>query len=454
MAIIERAGNVQREIDHRMNVNVVDQSGRSGGMGQVDGMNEIHDKGLMPMPLQNGEIDANETRGFEVQQSGKKSNLEKGNNCGEITVATPDHSDAPIPAINVHLRQHQSHVQIDRVNSTAPPEQWDQNPARPAEENVFKQLTGKFYSIMDGACNDSYFSPPSASSTTVVVSSLPGTIQSVGEFVTRALLPVNPWTDPIKVEAETETLCETLTGTMSGLTDEQRLTNWWDTSTQINNANQKSNQASQQPIQNVSTFPDLLKNQGTNQQNGERKTINPDLLKTPRSLNQGHQSSYNHNSSTANRARSNHIDPEWLNSMPNAADQGQVKSGGQGQVRSDGRGNVRRADQNQIRAENKNNQSESMKRQSDPSMKSHVRASLTKLKNGLFTQFGKKSVIDEDWVPSVSTSKNKNNLTASKGNFKGQLSESKNKNISTPSESNSKGQLFVFSRGKSKLFAV
>ena len=95
-----------------------------------------------------------------------------------------------------------------------------------------------------------------------------------------------------------------------------------------------------------------------------------------------------------------------------------------------------------------------MKRQSDPSMKSHVRASLTKLKNGLFTQFGKKSVIDEDWVPSVSTSKNKNNSTASKGNFKGQLSKSKNKNISTPSESNSKGQLFVFSRGKSKLFAV
>ncbi len=438
-AIIERAGNVQREIDHRMHVNVVDQSGRSGGMGRVDGINEIQDKSLMKMPPQNDEIDANRSISLEEQQREEHANLEKGNNCGEITVATPHHSDAPIPSINVHLRQHQSHVHNDLTDSTAPLRQREQTPARPAEENVFKQFTGKFYSIMDGACNDSYFSPPSASSTAVVGSSLPRTIQSVGELVTGALFPVNPWTDPIKIEAETETLCETLTGTMSGLTDEQRLTNWWDTTTQIKNANQTSNhqtsnQASHLPIQNVSTFPDLLKNQGMTQRNGEQKASNPNLLKSPRSLNQGHQSSYNLKSSTANRARSNHIDPEWLTSMPNAADQGQVKSGGQGQVRSDGRGKVRRADQGQIRAENKENQSKSLIYQSDPSLKSYVTASLTKLKSGLFTQFGKKSVIDEDRLPSISTSKNKNN--------------------STPSKGNSKGQLFVFSRGKSKLFVV
>ena len=51
-----------------MNVNVVDQSGRSGGMGQVDGINEIRDKGLMPMPSQNGEIDANRSSSLEEQQ--------------------------------------------------------------------------------------------------------------------------------------------------------------------------------------------------------------------------------------------------------------------------------------------------------------------------------------------------------------------------------------------------
>ena len=420
--IRSHAGNVQREIDHRMNVNVVDQSGRSGGMGRVDRINKIHDKCLPP---QYYEIDVNRSRGSKEQQREENANLEKGNNCGEITVATPDHSDAPVPAINVHLQRHQSHVQIDQAKSTAPTQQREQTPERPAEENVFKQLTGKFYSIMDGACNDSYYSPPIASSTAVGVFS--PKIQPVGEFVTGALFPTNPWTVPIRTEAETDTLCETLTGAMSGLTDE---TNLGDTTTRRNNANQTPTQASKQPIQNVSTFPDLLSNHGTNHRNGERHAINPNLLKSPRPLNQGHQTSYNHNSSTANRAISHHHDPEWWTGMPKAADQGQVKSGGQGEVRWE----VRTADQFQARAVGEENRSKSIKHQSKPSVKSPVTASLTKLKSGLFTQFGKKPVIDEDWCTSVSTSENKHN--------------------STPSRSNSKGQLFAFSRGKSTLFAV
>ena len=457
--IIERAGIAQRVIDHRMNVNVVDQSDRSGSgvMGWVDGINEVHDKGLMPMPPQNGEIDANRSRGSEKQKRGENTNLEKGNNCGEITVATPDHSKAPFPAINMHFQRHQSQAQIDQVNSTTPPRQPEQTPQRPTEGNVFNQLTGKFYSIMDGACNDSYFSPPSASSIAVGGGSSLSwinhpKIHSVGEFVTGALFPVNPSTVPIRTEVETDTLCETLTGTMSGLTDEQQLTNWLGTTTRRNNANQTLIQANKQPIQNDSIFPDLLPNKGTNQGTGERNANNPNMLKSPQSLNQGHQSSYNHNSSTANGARSHHYDPEWSTGMPKAADQGHVKAGGEGQVRSGGRGTVRTADQCQARAVGKDNRSKSMKHQINPSVKSPVAATLTKLKSGLSTKFGKKTVIDEDWCSSVSASKNKIKPISSKINSKGQLFTSKNKNNSTPSRGNSKGQLFVFSRGKSKLF--
>ena len=202
-----------------MNVNNVDQSGRSGGIRQADGINEIHGKGLMPMPLQNGEIDANRSRGSEEQQRGENANLEKGNNCGGITVATPDHSKAPVPAINVHHRQHQSHVQNSRTDSTPtcstpsdstpPPQLRKQTPPRPPQESLLIQFMGKMCCsplLNEESCLSATFSN---SITDGGNSRVTGTLFSV----------IN---DPLALtEMESKTLCETLSGTMSGLTDDK-----------------------------------------------------------------------------------------------------------------------------------------------------------------------------------------------------------------------------------------
>ena len=455
-----------------MNVNVVDKSGRSGGMGQVDGINELRDKGLMPMPSQNGEIDANRSSSLEEQQREENANLEKGNNCGGITVATPDHSDAPVPAINVHLRQHQSHVHNDLTDFTLSPQQREQTP-RPPQENFVMQFVGKICCIP--------LDEESCLSATFANSSMDGG----SSRVTGTLFSVI--TDSLALtDMESVTLCDTLTGTISGMTDDKRLAIWLNSKHKNhsgkNNANQTSNQASMQPIQNVSispgnlglgrsdglseihnnTYLSHLPNQGTNQRNGERNASSPNQLKTHQLLNQGHRSPFNHNSSTASQSMkpSNRVtsQPRALiqaknqrNSVrneitsiihgPSTTSQSmkhanrvtsQVKVGGRGQVRSDVRGKVRTLDQDQIRAENKENRAKSTKHQSNPPVKSPVTASLTKLKSGLFTHYGKKSAIKESDGGRTLTAKNKNN--------------------STPSRSDSKGRLLVLSSARRKLF--
>ena len=264
-----------------------------------------------------------------------------------------------------------------------------------------------------------------------------------------------------------------------------------------NNANQALNQPSNQQFQNGSISSDLLglgrsdglsethnntylshlPNQGTNQRNGERNASNPNQLKTPWSLNQGHQSPFNQHSLTASQSmkHSNRVTSQvrTLNqvknqrkekqnentSIPSTAPQSfnqgqqnpishgqsttsqsmehanrvtsQVKAGGRGQVRSDGRVKVRTADQDQIRSENKETWSKSTKHQSNPPVKSPVTASLKKLKSGLFTQFGKKSAIPESYGRRKMTAKKNDN--------------------STPSKSDSKGRLLVFSSARGKL---
>jgi len=455
-----------------MNVNVVDQSGRSGGMGQVDGINEIRDKGLMPMPSQNGEIDANRSSSLEEQQREENSILVKGNNCGGITVATPDHSDAPVPAINVHLRQHQSHVHNDLTDFTLPPQQREQTPPRPPQENFVMQFVGKI------CCSP--LDEESCLSATYANSSMDGGRRRV----TSTLFSVI--NDSLALsDMESVTLCDTLTGTMSGMTDDKRLAIWLNSKhknhSRRNNANQTSNQASKQPIQNVSISPDNiglvrsdrpseihnntylshLPNQGTNQWNGERNASSPNQLKTHQLLNQGHRSPFNHNSSTASQSMkpSNRVtsQPRALIQAKNQRNRvrneitsiihgpsttsqsmkhanrvtSQVKVGGRGQVRSGVRGKVRTLDQDQIRAENKLNRAKSTKHQSNPPVKSPLTASLTKLKSGLFTHYGKKSAIKESDGGRTLTAKNKNN--------------------STPSRSDSKGRLLVLSSARRKL---
>ncbi len=457
-------------------------------MGQVDGINEIRDKGLMPMPSQNGEIDANRSSSLEEQQREENANLEKGNNCGVITVATPDHSDAPVPAINVHLRQHQSHVHNDLTDFTLPPQQREQTPPRPPQENFVMQFVGKI------CCS------PLDEESCLLATFANSSMDGGSSRVTSTLFSVI--TDSLALtDMESVTLCDTLTGTMSGMTDDKRLAIWLNSKhknhSRRNNANQTSNQASKQPIQNVSISPDNLglgrsdrlseihnntylshlPNQGTNQRNVEQNASSPNQLKTHQLLNQGHRSPFNHNSSTASQSMkpSNRVtsQPRALNqaknqrnrvrnentSIPSTAPQplnqgqqnpiihgpsttsqsmkhsnrgtSQVKAGGRGQVRSDVRGKVRTSDQDQLRAENKKKQSKSTKHQSDPPVKSPVTASLTKLKSGLFTHFGKKSAIHDSDGGGKSTAKIKNN--------------------STPCRSDSKGRLFVFSSTSDKL---
>jgi hypothetical protein len=484
-AIIERAGNVQREIDHRMNVNFVDQSGRSGGLGRVDRRNEVHDEGLLPMPPLNGEIDANVSRRLEEEQRKENVNLEKGSTYGEsgdITVSTRNHSDAPLPYFNAHLRRHQSHAQIDQV--ILPSQQQEQSSARPLWDNFFGQLERMVLcSHLDG------LGATFATSTTDDRSS----------HVTGILFSAN--NDVLALtEMESETLCETLTGTMSGLTDEQRLTNWLKTSalntttqlpriqenhTKRNNANQTPNQASNQPTQNVPISPDLfglgrsyrlieahnnrnlshLTNQATYQRKGEQNASNTNHLMTPRSLNQGDRSLFNHNSLTAsqskirakrvtskagalNQAKNQrngvrNANTSILSTASQSLNQGQqhsiihgpsttsqsmnhanrvmsqVKAGGEDQVRSGGQGKVPAAHQGQARAVSKENISNSMKHPSNPPVKSPVIASLTKLKNGLFTKIGKKFAIEESDGGRKLKAKNKNNSTPSISNPEG-----------------------------------
>ena len=458
-------------------------------MGRVDGINEVHDKGLMPTLPQKREFDANRSIIFEEQQREGNANLEKGNNCGEITVATPDHSDAPFPAIKMHLQQHQSQVQNDPTDSTPPPQPREQTPPRPPQENVFMQLVGKI--CCSPLHEESGLSATFATSITDGGSSVvTGTLFSV---INGSLT---------FTEMESETLCETLTGTMSGLTDDKRLTILLNSkhknhTGRRNNPNQTSIQANKQLIQNVSISLDLiglgrsdglsathnntylshLPTQSTNPRNGERNASSPTRPKTPRSFNQGRRCPFNHESSTASQSmkRSNRDtskaralnqaknQPNGVRnenfSIPSTAPQllkqgqqnpnihvplttsqsmkhgnqvtGQVKAGSRGQVISDSWGKVRTSDQDQLRAENKKNQSKSTKHQSNPPVKSPVTASLTKLKSVLFTHFGKKSAINDSDGGGKSTAKIKNN--------------------STPSRCDSKGRLFVFSSTSDKL---
>ncbi|KAL3763687.1 hypothetical protein ACHAW5_004839 [Stephanodiscus triporus] len=307
-AIIERVEVVQRKIDHRANVNVADQNGRSGGIERVDMIHEAHDKG--------------------------------------ICVSTSSHVDpnAPLPHVNVHPRRQEPRAQNDEKDSSLFPHQRQQTPTPLQQNTVFKQLTDKVFSIMDVACNDSYYSPPNNTNTNT-------TMDGGNSHVTGTLFSLMN-KDPNEYKTEPQSVCDTLEGTLSGLTDEQRWSHWANTrlpqiqeSHAQSGANQTSNQASNRPIQKVMSnrqlnatqkvsSPNYRPNQNTNQRNGEQSSI----------------------------LRTNRV----------TSPRGQSQARYQGQVGKVG----------------KENRSKSLKRQSTPPP---VTSGLTKLKSGLLTRFGRKA---------------------------------------------------------------
>jgi hypothetical protein len=235
---------------------------------------------------------------------------------------------------------------------------------------------------MDVACNDSYYSPPNNTNT--------NTTTDGGNSLKTGTLFSLMNKDPNEYKTEPQSVCDTLEGTLSGLTDEQRWTYWANTRLpQIQEsharsgaANQTSNQARNQPIQKVRSnrqlnetqkisSPNYRLNQNTNQRNGEQSSI----LRTNR-------------------------------------------------VTSPTRGRSQARYQGQVEKVGKENRSKSLKRQSAPPPPVTTSSLTTKLKSGLLTRFGRKAAI------------------------KGSQSPHKRES------SDSRGQLFMFSSGKSDMFEL
>jgi hypothetical protein len=376
MALIERAGNVQREIDQR----------RYGGLVCVDESIEVHGKSLLPIPPQKSKLDVDMSKGLEHGEKVANSDSRNGN--GVITVSTTDHSDAPLSHVDLYLQRPQFRVQNDQVNRNTHPLRLEQAPAPASQGNVFTQLTGKIYSIMDVACNDSFFSSP------------------VKNLTAEGWRNSGPGMESYSL------------GTMSGLTDVQvnsKLPNATDQLPHIHHTqkDQMSNQAS-------SDVWSGLPNRATNQLDGEQSTVtrNPSLTLQP--LNQWHQNQINLKPSIASRPI-------------NRVNRDVIEDGGDDKVRVIKGG---AADHGQARAVEKENRSSKSKKHqiAFPVMTS----SLMKLKSNILTKFGTKAAIKGS--------------NSGGGGGGGMISAPKKLDGSCPTKTEPSGRLLQLSNGTSGLF--
>jgi hypothetical protein len=366
MALIERAGNVQREIDQRVNVNAIDKGGRHVGIGCVDEIVEVHDKSLLPMPSQNTKRDGDKSKGLEQGMQVSSSEMMNGN--GVITVSTADNSDAPLSHVDLYLKRPQLFAQAKQVNPNAHPPRQEQARAPVPQGNVFTQLTGKLYSIIDVACNDSYFASPVEDHTAEGWWNGSQALESYSQGTVSGLTDMQVYSKPSKATDQLPRIYDTTKdGTQCAVAQNPSST--------LQSINQwHQNQVTIKPSIASSDVWSNLTKQAANHQDEERSTAqNPPLMLQP--LNQWHQNQVNLKPSIAPR-------PMERANACTIEDQGDDED----RVVADDLVEGRAEHHGQARSVEKENRSSTF-------TKHRMRSSFKKLTTSMFTKFGAKAAI-------------------------------------------------------------
>jgi len=263
-ALIERAENVQQEIDHRRISDADqgrDQRGSSGcgTLGRVDEDCEFHhDNQGGVMPRMNNE-EFRQQQQHQHRDGYMAVNYGPGNNNGEFSVATPKTYETPSQQGEVRGQYPRGHP--DLVSQNHPP-------SKAKSKGVFDQLTGKLYSMLDVACD----STAGWRSTKAALPEM-GPMEGTGDDNNTAYSPrlasliddrsyysnpnsaISPQLHPRHEEMEEMSGPRFKSPTLSGLTDDQRTWRWFD------HQNDDNDNASQEMVQ-----------QGEHMNNGNNNT--------------------------------------------------------------------------------------------------------------------------------------------------------------------------------------